>query len=247
MVAERVSTHGRISPMEKEGIPALDPKLRPQIGRITGAGPIRTWLKKRADWDDKYAKDLKQYRQLRTADRAKAEKQGFLTRDLAGERPPLAALAGLASAKLAKRVGKSVDAPTHRESKAVALWAHLAEGPDIDAVKRDRKSGEEDRAVQEKRNEAGRSPEQRASVAHARKSVDLGRKSVDMGRRSVSGEGRRPSAAELEKAGQVRKSLDGGKGGEVHVPETLAEEKGESVKEQPTGNTLEAKLKRLGV
>ncbi|CAK9780415.1 alpha/beta-hydrolase [Cutaneotrichosporon oleaginosum] len=241
MVAERVSTHGRISPMEKDGIPALDPALRPQIGRVTGAGPIRTWLNKRADWDKRYAKELKQYRELRMADRARAEEQGFLTRDLAGEHPPLASLAGLSNANLARRVGKSVDAPTHRESKAVALWAHLAEGPDIEAVKRERKSGEEDRAAKEKRNEGGRSAEQRANVAQARKSVDLGRrKSVER----ASGEGRRPLSAELSK--ETRKSLDGGKG-EVDVPETLAEEKGESTREQPTDNTLEAKLKRLGV
>lgn len=257
MVAERVSTHGRISPMEKDGIPALDPNLRPQIGRVTGAGPIWTWLDKRAEWDKKYAKELGQFRELRTADRATAEKRGFLTRDLAGEHPPLAALAGLASADLAKRVGKSVDAPTHRESKAVALWAHLAEGPDYEAVRRERRSGEESPGVKEQKNEAGRSPEQRASVAHARRSVDLGRKSVDMGRRSgdmgrvggrTSGDGHRPLSAELDgvKEGQVRRSLDGGRG-EAGVPETLAEEKAESAKEQPAGNTLEAKLKRLGV
>ncbi|GMK53465.1 hypothetical protein CspeluHIS016_0100510 [Cutaneotrichosporon spelunceum] len=184
MVAERVSMHGRITPMEKTGIPALDPALRPHIGRVTGAGPIRTWLKKRADWDKRYAKELKHNRAVRLADRAEAEKQGFLTRDLGGDRPPLGALAGLANPELAKRVGKSVDAPTHRESKAVALWAHLAEGPDIDAVKRERKSSE-DRASMEKKSEEGRSPAQRVSVALARKSVDMGRKSVDMGRKSV--------------------------------------------------------------
>lgn len=129
MVAERVSTHGRISPMERaEAIPALDPALRSSIGQVRGHGPIKTWLAKRADWDKRYAKDLKVNRDMRIKDRAQAEKQGFLTRQLQGERPPLASLAGLASPELAERVGKSVDAPTHRESKAVALWAALAEG-----------------------------------------------------------------------------------------------------------------------
>lgn len=129
MVAERVSTHGRISPMERaEAIPALDASLRPTIGRVRGHGPIRTWIAKRADWDRRYAEELKKYRDMRTSDRAQAEKQGFLTRRLQGENPPLAALAGLATPELAGKVGKSVDAPTHKESKAVALWAHLAEG-----------------------------------------------------------------------------------------------------------------------
>lgn len=128
MVSERVSVHGRISPMEPvSSIPALDPKLRQGVGRVTGHGPLRTWIAKRAEWDKKYAKELKQYREQRIADRIQASQHGFLTHRLQGENPPLASLAGLSSPETARKVGKSVDAPTHRESKAVALWAHLAE------------------------------------------------------------------------------------------------------------------------
>ncbi|BEI91097.1 uncharacterized protein CcaverHIS019_0311670 [Cutaneotrichosporon cavernicola] len=240
LVAERVSIHGRITPMEQDGIPALDPTLRPHIGRVTSAGPIQTWINKRAVWDKKYAKELKKYRDLRAADREEAEKQGFLTRDLAGDRPPLAALAGLANPDLAKRVGKSVDAPTHRESKAIALWAHLAEKPDVDAVNRERKSGEEDSATMEKRSEAGRSPAQRASVALSRRSVDLGRRSVDKERRSSD---------------MGRGSVDGWASGDGHkIVDGRMPDSEETVKEQPTSTLdvkpdkdLETKLQRLAV
>lgn len=94
MIRERITTKGRIREMEPATeMPALqmDPEL---IGVVTEHGPIRTWLAKRAEWDKKYASKLEKLRAEKTADRATAERTGFLTGDLHGENPPLAAVAG---------------------------------------------------------------------------------------------------------------------------------------------------------
>lgn len=136
IVAEHVSTHGRISHFQPVAeVAALDPAYRQKIGRIRGDGPVLTWLAKRADWDKRFAGPLKHWREVRTADRATAEKSGFLTGTLAGDRPPLGALAGFADRELARKVGASVDEPTTPVSAGVALWMKMGEHADQEAVK----------------------------------------------------------------------------------------------------------------
>jgi len=127
IVAERVSTHGRIRPFEPiEAVPALDPNLRDHIGQVHPDGAIKKWLAKRAEWDQKYAKELAKWRKTKAEDRAKAEQEGFLTRDLQGERPPLASLAGIWSRELAREVGRSVDEISKKTSGAMLLWNKMS-------------------------------------------------------------------------------------------------------------------------
>jgi hypothetical protein len=59
-------------------------------------------------------------------DRRMAEKVGFLSRRLQGERPPLASLAGLWDVELAREVGRSVDEIDKRTSKGVMMWMNLS-------------------------------------------------------------------------------------------------------------------------
>ncbi len=133
IISERVSTRGKIRPFEPIGeIPALDPALREHIGQVHGDGAIKKWLSKRQEWDTKYSKQLDKYRQIRRADRQLAETQGFLTRDLHGERPPLCSLAGLGSSELATEVGRSVDVVSNKTNVAVALWMKTSSKADAE-------------------------------------------------------------------------------------------------------------------
>jgi hypothetical protein len=127
IVAERVSTHGRIHPFEPIAeVPALDPDLREHIGQVHGGGAIQKWLKKRAEWDEKYESSLTKWREVRKVDRERAEKKGFLSRDLHGERPPLASLAGWWDQEIARGVGKSVDEISRKTSGAVMMWMKMS-------------------------------------------------------------------------------------------------------------------------
>ncbi|WVQ66490.1 uncharacterized protein L199_004671 [Kwoniella botswanensis] len=126
IVSERVSTHGRIRPFEPiESVPALDPRLREHIGQIHGGGAIQKWLTKRAQWDEKYSKELKKWREIKSRDRQQAEKYGYLTRDLQGDSPPLCSLAGIYDEDLARQVGRSVDEPTGKQSGVVGMWMKM--------------------------------------------------------------------------------------------------------------------------
>jgi hypothetical protein len=111
---------------------------------LTGYGPIVKWLAARKVWDDKHAKLLSETRSKRTADRRLAEQNGYLTRTLQHERPPLTALAGFYSEEMAKETGKSVDEVGRRGKTAtgpLALWMKMGQ------------KGEESRAKTEKVDE----------------------------------------------------------------------------------------------
>ncbi|ORY34887.1 Alpha/Beta hydrolase protein [Naematelia encephala] len=158
IVSERVSTHGHIRPFEPTGqIPALDPSLKDHIGQVHGSGAIQKWLAKRAEWDAKYATSLKKWREIKITDRVKAEKEGFLTRDLYGENPPLASLVGWFDTELARQVGKSVDEIGGKTSGAMAIWTKMtskadkehAGGDNLDEIKENVSDGL--KAEQEKR------------------------------------------------------------------------------------------------
>jgi hypothetical protein len=128
IVAERVSTHGRIRPFEPiSEVEALHPDLRHRIGQIHGDGAILKWSAKRDEWDQKYASALKKFRKAREADRARAEVEGFWGGGKleSGERPPLCSLAGLSDEKLRKEVGKSVDKPEGKTSGPMAYWMKM--------------------------------------------------------------------------------------------------------------------------
>ncbi|WVN86963.1 uncharacterized protein L203_102138 [Cryptococcus depauperatus CBS 7841] len=148
LVSERISAHGSIRPLESiEEIPALQPELRERIGQVHGDGAIRKWLAKRAEWDRKYSSELKKWRRIRIEDWAKAEKEGFLTRDLQGERPPLCSVAGIYNTKLAGDAARSVDEVTSRNF-ALALWSKW--GSKADKVHEDRQKLREMKSRTEK-------------------------------------------------------------------------------------------------
>lgn len=127
IVSERVSTHGKIRPFEPiESIPALDPNLREHIGQVHPDGAVKKWLAKRAEWDEKYRQEHIKWRTIKRTDRKLAEKSGFLTRDLLGERPPLASLAGIFDRDMAREVGKSVDEVSKKTSAVMLMWYKMS-------------------------------------------------------------------------------------------------------------------------
>lgn len=128
IVAERVSTHGHIRPFEQVSeVPALDPALREHIGQVHGEGAIQKWLAKRAEWDDRYRSHLDKWRKIRLEDRQRAEKEGYLTRDLQRDRPPLCSLAGWYDRDLARAAGKSVDEISGKTSAPMLLWSKISQ------------------------------------------------------------------------------------------------------------------------
>jgi hypothetical protein len=128
IVAERVSTHGKIRPFEPiDQIPALNPALREHIGQVHGDGAIHKWLGKRAEYDKKYSSQHAKWREIRSADRKLAEQHGFLTRQLKGERPPLCSLAGWYDVERAREAGKSVDEISGKTSNMMMMWQRISQ------------------------------------------------------------------------------------------------------------------------
>ena len=128
IVCERISTHGKIRPFEPiDQIPALDPGLRETIGQVHGDGAIQNWLKKRAEWDSKYSTSHKKWREIKISDRQQAEENGFLTRKLHGERPPLCSLAGWYDSHMARLVGQSVDEISGKTSNMMMMWQRISQ------------------------------------------------------------------------------------------------------------------------
>ncbi|KAK4685991.1 hypothetical protein P7C73_g4145, partial [Tremellales sp. Uapishka_1] len=131
IVAERVSTHGRIRPFEPlSEVGSLQENLKETIGQVRGDGVIKKWLLKRADWDDKYSSALKKYREAKEEDWKLASMNGFLTRDLQGERPPLCSLAGWYDQASARAVGRSVDETSTKSNTAMMMWMRISEKKD---------------------------------------------------------------------------------------------------------------------
>lgn len=175
IVAQRVSTRGLISPMESDDkISCLAPELRDRIGRLYDNAALREWLAKRAEWDSKYRKELEHYRAIRKADREAAEKRGFLTGRLGGERVPLCALVGLSDPEMARKVGKSVDEPTHKTSVPVLLWLAAGEKADKEAVE-----NEEDKEHQKLRQQKSQEKMRRKSMERERRKSNASRISRD--------------------------------------------------------------------
>ena len=128
IVAERVSTHGKIRPFEPiDQVPALNPALREKIGQVHGEGAIHKWLGKRAEWDKKYSNQHQKWREIKIADRKLAEQAGFLTRQLQGERPPLCSLAGWYDVEKARAAGKSVDEISGKTSNMMMMWQRISQ------------------------------------------------------------------------------------------------------------------------
>lgn len=132
MIRQRVSLHGTIRPLESpEALPGCN--MRPEdIGRLH-AVPVRKWLKQRQAWDDRYAKDLEHWRQVKLTDRAKAEQSAFLLGQFPGERPPLGSVAGWHDRDLARKAASSVDEAVGKKtsaSMALAMWTNISAKPD---------------------------------------------------------------------------------------------------------------------
>lgn len=132
MIRQRVSIHGTVRPLEPpKELPGCN--MRPEdIGRLH-AVPVRKWLKQRQTWDDRYAKDLEHWCQVKLADRAKAEQSAFLLGQFPGERPPLGSVAGWHDRDLARKAASSVDEAVGKKtsaSMALAMWTNISGKPD---------------------------------------------------------------------------------------------------------------------
>ncbi|GAA5859340.1 hypothetical protein JCM8547_001992 [Rhodosporidiobolus lusitaniae] len=131
MIRQRVSLYGIIRPLEPASeLPGctMNPE---EIGRLH-AIPVRKWLTQRAEWDTKYAADLKRFQDLKTADRILAEEGGFLLGQFKGENPPLTAVAAWWDQTKAKEAAASVDEIGHKTSAsmALAMWSRISAKPD---------------------------------------------------------------------------------------------------------------------
>ncbi|GAA5976699.1 hypothetical protein JCM10908_005600 [Rhodotorula pacifica] len=152
MIRQRVSLQGTIRPLEPpEDLPGCN--MRPEdIGRLH-AIPVRKWLKQRQTWDERYAKDLARWREVKVADRAKAEQGAFLLGQFPGERPPLGSIAGWHDRDLARKAASSVDEAVGKKTAAslpLAMWANISGKPDEAVV------GEEEKTVDKVADELGR-------------------------------------------------------------------------------------------
>ena len=86
--------------MEPESeTPALN--LPPEQICVIHSGPTKRWLAAKQRWDVKYAKTKRRVQLARANEYIKAQKQGFLGGELAGETPPPSALAGRPSVQMA--------------------------------------------------------------------------------------------------------------------------------------------------
>jgi hypothetical protein len=128
IIAERVSTHGHIRPFEDTSqVIALSHDIHDTIGQVHPDGAIQRWLAKRGEWDEKYKKELSKFREIKLEDRRMAEKWGFLTRELEGERVPMCAVVGWWDLERAKEVGRSVDGePTKKGSGMMSMWSKMS-------------------------------------------------------------------------------------------------------------------------
>lgn len=133
MIRQRVSVTGRLRPLEPADTLPATTMSPSSVGRLH-TGPVRKWLAERARYDEKYAKDLAYYRDIRLADREKAVATGFLQGKFAGENPPLASLAGWSDEQLALRCGQSVDEIGKKTNLALASWARISAEPDKEVV-----------------------------------------------------------------------------------------------------------------
>lgn len=132
MIRQRVSVRGLIRALEPpEELPGCT--MRPEdIGRLH-AVPVRKWLKQRQAWDDRYAKDLAHWRQVKLEDRVRAEQGGFLLGQFRGEHPPLGSVAGWHDPDLARKAASSVDEAVGKKtsaSMALAMWSNISGKPD---------------------------------------------------------------------------------------------------------------------
>lgn len=121
MIRHRVSPHGVRRPMEStQSITCLNLDAD-SIGHIKAGGPILKWIQKRKEWDRKYSKELKYWRELREADREIAEASGFFESRFKEpeNRPPLCSVAGVWDPKLAKKMMQSVDLVSSGKGKGV--------------------------------------------------------------------------------------------------------------------------------
>lgn len=133
MIRQRVSVTGRLRPLEPANTLPATTMSPSSVGRLH-TGPVRKWLAERVRYDEKYAKDLAYYREIRLADREKAIAGGFLQGKFVGENPPLASLAGWSDEKLALRCGQSVDEIGKKTNMALASWARISAEPDKEVV-----------------------------------------------------------------------------------------------------------------
>lgn len=157
MIRQRVSNKGKTRPLE----PASDlPGCRidrEHVGKVH-AGPVRKWLAKRREWDQRYSQELEKWRVVRSTDREKARQQGFLLGQFKGENPPLCALAGFCDPELAQQAGESVDEVVGKKtsaSMALAFWSKVSSKPDEERVGNDKIKELEKESDQEKEQRRG--------------------------------------------------------------------------------------------
>ncbi|CED84591.1 Arylacetamide deacetylase [Phaffia rhodozyma] len=122
MIRERVTVHGVIRPMEpvsqSETFQGLDLN---KVGIVHGAGPIQKWLSSRHAWDKKYSKELASFQAIKTSERKLASQQGWLTKNLHGETPPLSSVVGWSDETHAAETAKSVDRVGRQSGAATSV------------------------------------------------------------------------------------------------------------------------------
>lgn len=166
IIRERVSTKGRIRPLEPESeLECLN--LPPEhVGAVRSDGPIKTWLATRADWDKRFAKKLEHFRKLKKADRANAVAAHFPQAGGDGtDVPPLTALAGWYDPKHAHEAGKAVDGvPKEQTSSLVSMWVKA--GGEADQVRHE-KAESHTMALEDKLTDMGIEPDVQEAAADA--------------------------------------------------------------------------------
>ncbi|GJN87087.1 hypothetical protein Rhopal_000032-T1 [Rhodotorula paludigena] len=131
MIRQRVNLHGFIRPLEPASQLDGCTMNSEHIG-LLHAVPVRKWLAQRREWDDKYAKDLAHFRELKRADWEAAQRSGWLLGQFEGERPPLGSVAAWHDEALAKEAARSVDeaGKKTKATMALSMWSGISAKPD---------------------------------------------------------------------------------------------------------------------
>lgn len=153
MIRQRVNLHGFIRPLEPASQLDGCTMNSEHIG-LLHAVPVRKWLAQRREWDDKYAKDLAHFRELKRADWEAAQRSGWLLGQFEGERPPLGSVAAWHDEALAKEAARSVDeaGKKTKATMALSMWSGISAKPD-EEVAGDKKVEEVKAKIEREGNE----------------------------------------------------------------------------------------------
>lgn len=133
-MCERVTTKGVVYALDHEDLKDALSRNPQDVGRVSQHGPIKKWIEKRDEFDQKYAEDLLALNDYKTKERELSRARGWLTGDLHGENPPACAIASWNNMDDALAAIKHQDStksrPVATNTNGLAMWMKLSQKAD---------------------------------------------------------------------------------------------------------------------